>query len=250
MGVDTKGKEILEKVNFEEFRQALIDSIIRRISLEGTSGCDLRTIIERTLKEKEFNTLVSRLLESIAKETNLTAEDCRKALPVLVEEDVASDIKEGFEGQVQERRDYESTKDERELYEKGEKAKLWKEIGLKRFVGEKPSLASDVLKFLKEHIIVRYVLFVGFCLLIISALLFGSVYRAVVVGLTLTAVSGESVITKIANIVGGLGGILIFFVSLTLLFQYLLTTKIRDEQIKAIARRHLEKRKAARALPD
>lgn len=242
MGVDTKGKEILEMVKFDEVKQAFIDSLMRRICREGTSGCELKTIVERTLEEKEFNALVNKLVQNIAGETGLSTRDSRKALPVLLEEDVAEEMKRSFEGQLQERRDLKRKKNEREFYLKGERLGLWKDAGVKRLLGERPPVIPDALGFLREHTIMRYTLFAGFCLLVISALLFGSVYKAVVVGLTLTAVAGESAITKVANILGGLGGILIFFVSLTLLLQYLLTAKIRDEQIKAIARRSLERR--------
>lgn len=46
-----------------------------------------------------------------------------------------------------------------------------------------------------------------------------------------------------AFIVGGFGGILIFFVSFTLIFQYALLSHRRDEQIQNLAQNYLAKRK-------
>lgn len=241
MGVDSKGKEILEKADFDKFRKAFIDSIMRRISFEGKAGSDISTIIEQILREEGFDTLVRKLVENIAKETNMSIENSRKALPVLLEEDVANDIKKDLQGQVQETRNYKSIKKNGGIYKKGEETKLWKNVGVKRFIGQKPSIVNDVFSLIKEHNIIKYTISMGFCFLAISALLFHSLYKAVLVGLTLTAFPGESAITKTANIIGGVGGILIFFVFLTLVLQYLLLTKTRDEQVKELARNYLEK---------
>ncbi len=245
MTIDTKGKEILRRARFDKFRRAFIDSLMERISVEGTSGLDLRSAIEQTLREEGFDDLVSELVENIAKETRMSTKDCYRALPVLVEEDVAGDVKRDLQGQVYEELDAGGK--EKEIYQRGERVRLWKNVGFKRFLGQKSSTLADLFKFLREHDIVRYTLFAGISLLVLSSLLFGSVYKAMVVGLTLTVFGGESLLTKVANITGGFGGILVFFVFLTLVVQQMLTIKMRDEQVRMLAREYLRKRGVRRS---
>ena len=241
--VGTKGREILRKANFDEFREAFIDSIMRKISQEGTIGCNIRPIIEETLKEEEFNILVNKLMKNIIRETHMDKEDSKKAVSLLLEEDVASDIKKNLQGQLQEKEDIKITKKERNIYNKGKETKLWRGINLIRVIGQRPSILKEIIKFLKEHKLVRYTLIIGFCFLVASALLFNSIYKAILVGLTLTAFPGESLRIRIANIIGGFGGVLIFFISITLLFQYLLTIKMQDEEIKSLAKEYLKSKR-------
>jgi len=80
-------------------------------------------------------------------------------------------------------------------------------------------------------------------MLIASALLFNSIYKAVVVGLTLTVFPADTITIKVANIIGGFGGVLIFFTSVTTLIEYILASERRDEHIKELARSYLEKKK-------
>lgn len=82
----------------------------------------------------------------------------------------------------------------------------------------------------------------GFLLLVVSAILFGSVYDAMITGLTLTSIKGAAWNIKAGNILGAIGGILLFFVSLSLVFQYMLLVRSRDEKIREAARRYFEKR--------
>ena len=82
----------------------------------------------------------------------------------------------------------------------------------------------------------------GFLFLIISAILFRSFYKAILVGLTLTAFEEEILYIKVANLLGGIGGILIFFTSLSIVLQHFLVIKSRDETLREIARRFLERK--------
>lgn len=50
-------------------------------------------------------------------------------------------------------------------------------------------------------------------------------------------------IHSIANVLAGLGGLLLFFISLAITVQFLMTVKRRDEQIQQLADQYLQKTK-------
>lgn len=241
MPVDAKGKQILREPTYNKFRQLLINDIMKTIDLEGTHGGELKPIIEKTLKEEKFKDLVSKLLQCIVKETDINVKDCPQTLSMLMEEDIADDIKRDLQDQVEERHDGKRDKETERIYREGTNEQLWKDIP-SRYLGQRASLINDIFGLIKENIVIKLTFLIGFVLLGISSILFKSVYKAVIAGLTLTAMPAISVTTMIANIIGAVGGILIFFVSLSLVFQYLFLAKSRDERIRELAHRSLEKR--------
>jgi len=243
MSIGIKGKEILKESNYDEFRRAFINSIMRSISIEGEAGTDIRKIIERTLEEEKFDIIVDKLLKNIAKETNMSNEDSRKVLPILLEEDVAGEISKNLLGHIQEERDIGKEQETNEIYKKGRVNKLWGAINLRHLIGPKISLIDDISLLLKRSNAIRYVLLSGLGLLIASALIFKSIYKALIVGLTLTEVPGDSISVMIANIMGGLGGFLLFFVSLTFIFEYITHLERCNRQIQDLARNYFIKRK-------
>ncbi|HDN97676.1 MAG: hypothetical protein DRP67_04115 [Candidatus Omnitrophota bacterium] len=235
MPLDLKGKEILKEVNYEKVREAIIDSILKRISREGTQGCDLRLIIEKTLQEKDFSDFIKRLVEKIREKTKMTEKESKISASYLIQEDIGNEICKDMEGEMEE------VTEQKGIQEKGEKEKLW--TGSKRrFLGKRAPILPDLFGIFKRHLILRITICVGFLFLIISAVLFRSFYKAILVGLTLTAFEEESLYIKIANLLGGIGGILIFFTSLSIVLQHFLLTKSRDETLREIARRFLERK--------
>ncbi len=52
---------------------------------------------------------------------------------------------------------------------------------------------------------------------------------------------GDDLAIKIGNVTGAIGGILIFFVSLSLVFQYILLVRRRDDKIREAANRYLDR---------
>jgi len=127
------------------------------------------------------------------------------------------------------------------LYREGINNNLWDNVP-SRYLGQKTSLLQDVLLLIKENEAIKLTLFLGIVFLVISSILFNSVYHAIIAGLTLSAVPGASVTILIANILRAFGGILIFFVSLSLIFQHILLTKTRDEKIRELAHKYLERK--------
>ena len=241
MTVDRKGREILKEVHFDKFREAFIESLMKKISIEGKYGSDIRPIIEETLKEEAFTDFINRLVNIIERETSFKKEICNKTASALVEEDIAGEIKDILKGELEEEKEYRKSKEEEEICLKGNEYKLWRSKA-KHFLGKKSTLLNDISKLLKEHRILLYTIFTGIGFLVISAILFGSIYKAIIVGLTLTTIQDSSISAKIANVLGGLGGILIFFTSITILLNYILLTERRNEHIKELARKYLERK--------
>jgi secreted Zn-dependent insulinase-like peptidase len=236
MTVDKRGKEILKEAGFNKFRQAFIDSLMKKISLEGKYGSEIRPIIEETLKEEAFIEFANKLADIIKKETKIDGKICNEAMSTLVEEDIADDIKSNLQGELEKH----ASPTSEELYSEGKKLKLWKEKS-KHFLGKKTTITRDVIHLFKEHHVLAYVVFTGVGLLIVSSILFQSVYKALVVGLTLTVFPGESIFIKIANLLGGLGGLLLFFTSITIIIQYILLTTRRNERLQEIAKEYLKR---------
>jgi len=243
MSLGIKGKEILKESKYDLFRKAFIDSIMQRIGLEGQVGSDIRSIISKTLEEEKFDVIVDKLLRNITKKTNLSKEDSLKALPILLEEDVVGEISKNLPGQVQKEKVMGKETEENEIYNKGKVNKLWGAINFKHLIGPKLSLVNDIFLLLKGSNAIRYTLLFGLSFLIIAALIFKSIYKALIVGLTLTEIPGESTITMIANILGGLGGFLIFFVSLTFIFEYILHLERSNKQVQDLVGNYFIKRK-------
>ena len=243
MSLNITGEEILKKSNYNLFRKAFIDSIMQRISLEGQAGSDIRSIISKTLEEEKFDIIVDKLLKNIIKETNLNKEESIKAIPILLEEDVVGEISKNLPGQIREEKVVDKETKEDGIYDKGKSNKLWRGVNIKYLIGIKVSLINDIFLLLKRSNAIRYALLSGLCFLIISAIIFKSIYKALIVGLTLTNIPGDSGMTMIANVLGGLGGFLIFFVSLTFIFEYILHLERSNRQVQDLAQNYFSKRK-------
>ncbi|MBD3262540.1 MAG: hypothetical protein GF334_12880, partial [Candidatus Altiarchaeales archaeon] len=209
MAVNEKGRRILSNVNYNLIRKSFIDALMRRISESGRGGQDIRNLIEETLDEEEFRQLVLDLVLNIKKETDLSPRECEKAMSVLLEEDLAEDIKTNLDGGLTE----ESIEGDH-IIQKGQDTGLWLNLNLKRTLGVKPSVLTELGGIIKNQPLIRYTFLTGIIFLTASAAIFGSPYEAVKVALTLSDVEGEG-LTKVGNILGGLGGVLIFFITLT-----------------------------------
>ena len=241
MSLDIKGKEILKEAQFNKFKEAFIESLMEKISMEGRYGANIRPLIEDTLKEEAFVDFINKITELIEK-SKIEKDDCSKTAGVLIEEEIADDIKEILHGQLDEEEDSNTSKENQRLHSKGERLKFWKGPRLKRLLGGKHTRLGDISRLFKDHPILRYPVILGAMFLIISAALFNSVYKALVVGLTLTIFPGETLKLMVANILGGLGGILLFFTSVTIVLEYILIAERRNTHIQELAREYLKRK--------
>jgi len=246
MPIDKKGQEILKKIGYHKFRQTIIDSIMNKISINGMSGCNLRPILEETLKEEYFSNLVKKIAKEIELTTNMSRSESEKSASYLIEEELGSDIAQSLEESPQNRVE-EVRKRDKVIQRKGLRARLWKGRWSDISLGRKTIFVAEIARILGTHPILRAIILMGIILLVISSLLFNSIYKAVLVGLTLTAFPGESLRLKIANLIGGIGGILLFFTAASILVQFFLITKARDEHLKELARKHLQKSRARKS---
>mgnify|MGYP006276538763 CR=1 FL=1 len=237
MGVGNKGKKVLKNVDYDVFKRAFIQAIMENIREKGVSGQDIQEIIKETLDDKRFNFLVKKSLKNIAKETNMNPKECEQALPVLMEEEVADELDDNLKGEI-----HNEEKKKKKIDKKGRHQGLWYNLPFKRVLGKKPRLFPEFIKLIKTQRVIRYPLFLGIIFLCIAAVFFNSAYKAILVGLTLTSFQGN-IVTQLANVFAGLGGVFLFFISLAITFQYLMTVKKRDDQIKKLADNYLKRTK-------
>jgi hypothetical protein len=230
-------------------REALIDRIVETIDREGKHGEELRHIIARTLEDERFRALADTLIENIVRKADIGEKESRRLLSMLMEEDVADEIMRGMEYEAEETEDPGHRVDRHQLDRLGRLKRLWTRAP-RRYLGGRASLIADVVCILRRNAPVKVTFVTGFVLLVISAVLFGSPYLAMLTGFTLTAVPAETTAERVANIVGALGGILLFFLTVSLVFQYLLISKGRDEKVRERASRYLRKRRGDQRLEE
>lgn len=245
MPLDAKGKRILKEPAYEKLRDIIIEDIVQTIDREGRYGQELRPIIDDTLKDAKFKSLVVKLFDNIMKYTDISPRECKEVLSTLMEEDIADDIKRGLEDNLEEHSDTGRGGRKDRLHGNGEEKHLWRDVP-RRYLGSRISALREIANLISSNTAVQITFVGGVALLVISSLLFGSVYEAVIAGLTLTAITAESARDKLANVLGALGGILIFFVTLSLIFQYLFLARSRDERIRDIAARYLQEKRKTR----
>ena len=237
MVVGDKGKKVLKNVDYDVFRRAFIKAIMENIREKGVSGQDIQEIIKETLDEQRFKFLVQKSLKNIAKETDMNPEECKQALPVLMEEEVADELDDNLKGEI-----HSEEKKKKNIDKKGEHQGLWYNLSFKRVLGKKPRLFQEFIKLINTQRVIRYPLFLVIIFLCIAAVFFNSAYKAIIVGLTLTYFEGDNII-QLANVFAGMGGVFLFFISLAITFQYLMTVKKRDDQIKKLADNYLKRTK-------
>ena len=241
MPVDIKGKQILRDPHYIQLRQNLIDEIMKKIDEEGKHGIELREYIMEALKDDRYQPLIKEMMAKVEERANIRKEDCRKVLAVLLEEDIAGDIKKNMGDNIEEKEEGGWAGEKSRINREGEKKKLWRDAPM-RYLGSRKIPLKDLWDILRENKFIDTVIITGIVLLVASALLLGSPYDALVAGLTLTTAPGEEIRTMAGNIIGAIGGILIFFVAISLIFQYMLLIRTRDDRIRERANRYLERR--------
>lgn len=156
MTIGNKGRQVLKNVDYDVFRQAFIKAVMENIREKGVSRQNIQDIIKETLDEQRFKLLVKNSLKNIAEETNMNEKECKEALPLLVEEDVADELNDNLKGELRSEK-----KKDTNIYKKGEKQDLWYNLGFKRVLGEKPKLLPEFLNLIKTQQVIRYSLFLG-----------------------------------------------------------------------------------------
>jgi len=238
MSLNSKGKNILRKSGYRRVRDQLLKDVTESINIEGSYGDKIIDHIDRVI-DKDVYTEIKNELSELIKE-NLGIEDqeeVSKFLKVLLQEDISPELSENLYTHEHGRKDIISDED----YRTGKQEKLWEHVSTV-VLGKETSPFDDLMILLKEHSIIRWTLVIGFFLLGISSFLLRSVYKSVIAGLTLTAEPGESLRIMLGNITGALGGILLFFVFISLLIQDKYLASNRDEKLRKLADKTLKEK--------
>ncbi len=237
MSLNTKGKRLLRESNYRKIREQLLKDITESINLEGVHGDKITYHIEKALEKEDYSEIKNELVEKIKEELEVTREEAINTLLVILQEDICLELQDNIYTHSKKREDLISD----QVYKKGKQKKIWEHVR-SIVLGKETSSLGDLILLLREHSIIRWTLLVGFILLTISSLLLESIYKSVIAGLTLTAEPGDSLRIMIGNITGALGGILLFFVFISLLIQDKYLARTRDERLRKLADKTLKEK--------
>ncbi len=237
MSLNSKGKKLLRESNYRKIREQLLRDITESINIEGVHGDKIIYHIEKALEKEDYQGIKSELVDKIKEELGLETKEAENVLLVVLQEDICSELQDNIYTHSEKRVDLISD----QLYKRGKQKKIWEQVR-SIVLGKETSALGDLMLLLKEHSIIRWTLLVGFVLLTISSLLLDSIYKSVIAGLTLTAEPGDSLRVMIGNITGALGGILLFFVFISLLIQDKYLARTRDEKLRKLADKTLKEK--------
>lgn len=241
MSLDIEGEKLLEKANFKGLRQRLIQSVMENISKHGVAGQHIDKIIEESLREDIFKDFVEKLARYIDEKNKLSQREKDKTISTLVEEDIKGDLGRMLPEQLGDNEVKSCTGGEKRIYKKGQRAQLWKNKDFRQLIrGDLPFL-EELRRMFEEQRPLLYIIMAGFLLLLVSAVLFGSLYQTIITGLTLTALDSARLSDKFANVMAGLGGVLLFFTSISILVQYMIIKNAQTEEIRKSAQEILKK---------
>jgi len=237
MSLNSKGKKLLRESNYRKIREQLLKDITESINIEGVHGDKITYHIEKALEKEDYQEIKIELIDKIKEELGLEIQEAENVLLVILQEDICSELQDNIYTHSEKRVDLISD----QLYKRGKQKKIWEQVR-SIVLGKETSVLSDLMILLKEHSIIRWTLLIGFLLLTISSLLLESIYKSVIAGLTLTAEPGDSIRVMIGNITGALGGILLFFVFISLLIQDKYLARTRDERLRKLADKTLKEK--------
>lgn len=238
MVLKSKGKRLLRKSSYQKVRDQLMKDITESINLEGVHGDKIIYHIENALDKEEYGEIKEELINKLMEEMDVEDEEqAEEALMVMLQEDICSELRKTIHTHSKKRKDVISDK----IYSRGKKKKIWEHVRAV-VLGKETSAFGDLIILLKDHSIIRWTLVVGFILLSVSSYLLGSIYKSVIAGLTLTAEPGDSLRIMLGNVTGALGGILLFFVFISLLIQDKYLARTRDERLRRLADKTLKEK--------
>ena len=231
MSLDYKGKRLLRESNYSKFRDQLIKDIAESINISGVHGDRVIEHISNVLQDEKYDAITRELIDKIKEKMDLDKEyEAEDALMVILQEDVCSELHKNLYTHPEKLGDLISEG----LYKKGKRRKIWEDVQTRK-LGKKTSVLGDLMILLSKHSIIRWTLILGVTLQTVSSILLRSVYKSVLAGLTLKAEPGESFRIMMGNVIGALGGILLFFVFVSLLIQDKYLARKRDERLRRLA---------------
>jgi hypothetical protein len=243
MPIKKKGEKILRAAGYKNFKKHISRAVAQYIRENPEVGRGLHKVVEETLENGEFKNFFNNLTQKTKEITELPKEEARESASILVSEEISKEIKEKVPELITPINGEPEHPSRQKIYRKLSLKGILKGKYLERVIGPKTLLRRTLGRFFRKRPIFIMLFGIGAALIVISGILLGSVYNALIVGLTLDVIPTESIAGKIGNIVGGLGGIIIFFNSITLGVIYFLEKERRREQIRELADEYLKKTK-------
>ncbi len=245
MPVDKRGKKLLKAAGYEKFRKYLLRAVAEYIRDNAEVGEDLQEIVGKVLREERFRDFFDSLVQKTREDTKLSKDDASETASILVGEETRRDMERKAPGLVCSslgRKPQHPSREKlhRKLLRRGVLKGRYSEPAVLWF---KARFWEAIMGFFREHPRLLGIISAGGIMIAISAILLGSIYNALVVALTLNAVSTASVAGKIGNIIGALGGVLIFFTSISVVVTYLLEKERRRERVSRLADEYLRETK-------
>lgn len=242
MPVKKKGKKLLGMTGYEKFKTHISRAVAEYIRDNPDEGENLHEIVKKTLEAEEYKMFFNNLTQKIRKTVKVAGAEASKSASILVDEEISQELQKKVPGLVgtplgKETKDRIKQKLHRELCSMGVLKGEYEE----RIVGSKTLVWNAMRRFFRRRTVFIKILGLGIGLIVVSGIMLGSIYDALIVGLTLDAIPTESIAGKMGNIVGGLGGIVIFFTFVSLGVTYFLEKERKREQISKLADEYLKK---------
>jgi len=243
MPVDEKGKKILKAASYDKFRKEISRAVAEYIRDQGKMGEDIQTIVDRVLKEDRFKRFFESIVERTQEITNLSRRESENCASMLVSEETSAELQRKVPRLVCREESLGQTNQiQREFYKKLQKGKILKgryqRAGVLKF---KPKFSIVVSEFVRKNSALMKIVGVGIFLIALSMFLLGSVYDSLIVALTLNAVSASSLGAKLGNVIGALGGVLLFFTTISIIVSHFLERERKRELLTRLANEYLEK---------
>ncbi len=239
MPVDQKGKEVLKAAGYRTVRRDISKAVAEYTRDQGRAGEDLYSIVERILGEEKFRKFFEGLIRRTMEATKLTEKESKRCASMLVGEETYEDLRRvpGLVYSDREARDGKMEKIFTKSRRKGLVKGRYERRGILR---AKPGVLCSLVELFRDNPILWKIVGIGIFLILTSAFLLGSFYDALIVALTLNAIPAPTLILKLGNILGAIGGVLIFFTSIALVLSHLMEKERTRELMHRLAEKYLE----------
>jgi hypothetical protein len=239
MPIDRKGKDLLRAAKYDRFKKDISRAVAEYIRDRGSAGEDLQRIVEQVLREERFRPFFDDLTERTRRATMLPEKESRSCASLLVSEETGRDLQRTVPALVVEQ---DGRPEEKRYVQRLRSSGLFCGPYVERsVVCRRVGRLSAVWELLSQHPSLLLVIGFGAGMIVVAALLLGSVYEALLAALTLQASDVSTAGGKIGNIFAALGGVLLFFTSISLIVSHLLEQDRKRRTVHRLAEEYLQR---------
>lgn len=241
MPLDQKGRNILKATNYEKVRRGIAKAVAEYIKDRASTGEDLQSIVEKVLQEENFREFFQDLVRRTQQVTKLSEGDSKNCAYMLVSEETGRELKRVVPHLIAEQGGKPAER-RRKLHEKLRSRGVVKGsyVGQAVVCGRK-GVGTVLGDLLREHPILLRIILAGVAFISLAVLLIGSVYETLLAALTLQPSSATTVWGKLGNILAALGGVLLFFTSVSLIVSHILDQDRKRRMVYRLAEEYLHK---------